>query len=265
MFVDRRLANSPRYWLNKPDGADMRVPDEVMRSVVFVGRGKDANATPTWTGTAFIVGVQNPQLGHFTYLVTCKHIAAKRTDEVTFLRVNGKDGQALVVGWDKNTRWYYHPTESESVDVAITPCILSPDVSFALIPTGIFLSDPDIADSNIGPGDEVVYTGLFSKLTGKDRNFPIARMGNVAMMPSEQLPYSKIIDYRGPMDAYLIEARSLGGHSGSPVFVRESVSRGQRLYHFRGDGPCLPRSVDRGLGVSSSPFIHVLADRFPTK
>ncbi len=62
MFVDRRLANSPRYWLNKPDGADMRVPDEVMRSVVFVGRGKDANATPTWTGTAFIVGVQNPQL-----------------------------------------------------------------------------------------------------------------------------------------------------------------------------------------------------------
>ena len=43
-------------------------------------------------------------------------------------------------------------------------------------------------------------------------------MGNIAMMPNEPVP-TKI----GLIDAYLIEARSIGGLSGSPAFVRETI------------------------------------------
>ena len=42
-------------------------------------------------------------------------------------------------------------------------------------------------------------------------------MGNIAMMPDELVP-TKI----GNIEAYLIEARSIGGLSGSPAFVRET-------------------------------------------
>ncbi|MCH8063984.1 MAG: hypothetical protein IH861_15935 [Chloroflexi bacterium] len=46
-------------------------------------------------------------------------------------------------------------------------------------------------------------------------------MGNIAMMPSEPVP-TKL----GLIDAYLIEARSIGGLSGSPAFVRETTRLG---------------------------------------
>jgi hypothetical protein len=47
---------------------------------------------------------------------------------------------------------------------------------------------------------------------------PIIRHGNIAMMPKEQIQTEL-----GYADVYLIEARSLGGLSGSPVFVRPTI------------------------------------------
>jgi len=64
-----------------------------------------------------------------------------------------------------------------------------------------------------------VITGLFSRLAGTKQNVPIVRTGNLAMMPGEKVPTTF-----GEIDAYLIEARSIGGLSGSPVFVRETHS-----------------------------------------
>jgi hypothetical protein len=46
-----------------------------------------------------------------------------------------------------------------------------------------------------------------------ERNIPVLRIGTLAAMPS--LVSTKI----GHIEAYLIEARSLGGLSGSPVFL----------------------------------------------
>lgn len=42
-------------------------------------------------------------------------------------------------------------------------------------------------------------------------------MGNIAMIPDEPLPTTS-----GNMDVYLIEARFIGGISGSPAFIFES-------------------------------------------
>jgi hypothetical protein len=74
--------------------------------------------------------------------------------------------------------------------------------------------DEVISKENIGIGDEVFLTGLFVNHLGKKRNIPIVRVGNIAAMPEEA-----IATRNGNMDAYLIEARSIGGLSGSPVFV----------------------------------------------
>ena len=71
-----------------------------------------------------------------------------------------------------------------------------------------------ISKESIGPGDEVFITGLFVNHFGEERNIPILRIGNIAAMPEEKVK----TDTMGPMDAF-IEARSIGGLSGSPVFV----------------------------------------------
>ena len=49
------------------------------------------------------------------------------------------------------------------------------------------------------------------------------------MMPDEPVPTSV-----GLIDGYLIEARSIGGLSGSPVFVRESVTLGIGSFYLMG-------------------------------
>jgi hypothetical protein len=88
-----------------------------------------------------------------------------------------------------------------------------------LIPEQIFATDQRIADFEIGLGDELVIVGLFTRFFGKTILTPIVRTGNIAMMPKEKLPTVNF----GDMEAYLAEGRSIGGLSGSPVFVRNTV------------------------------------------
>jgi hypothetical protein len=43
----------------------------------------------------------------------------------------------------------------------------------------------------IGIGDDVFITGLFSFVAGVDKNLPVVRTGNLAMVPSERVPSKK--------------------------------------------------------------------------
>ena len=73
----------------------------------------------------------------------------------------------------------------------------------------------------VGLGDEVFITGLFKHHYGESRNIPIVRTGNIASLTEEKVSTKKF----GAIDAYLIEARSIGGLSGSPVFLHLGVTR----------------------------------------
>jgi hypothetical protein len=95
-----------------------------------------------------------------------------------------------------------------------------PGLDVRVIPTTMFLTEENVKSGTVGPGDEVFITGLFTHYAGIDKNAPIVRSGNVAMLPMGD---EKIDTNLGPMDAYMIEARSIGGISGSPVFVRETI------------------------------------------
>ena len=66
----------------------------------------------------------------------------------------------------------------------------------------------------IGIGDEVFLPGLFRFHHGTNKNIPVIRVGNIAAMPEEPVQTAN-----GKIEAYLIESRSIGGLSGSPVFV----------------------------------------------
>jgi hypothetical protein len=71
-----------------------------------------------------------------------------------------------------------------------------------------------VVSEEVGVGNEVFIAGLFHRHFGQKNNIPVIRVGNIAAMPSE-----KVKTRRGPIDAYLIEVRSIGGLSGSPVFL----------------------------------------------
>jgi hypothetical protein len=75
--------------------------------------------------------------------------------------------------------------------------------------------------NEISLGDEVFIVGLFRHHHGNRKNIPIVRVGNLASMREEKI----ITKDFGEMDAALIECRSIGGLSGSPVFLNLGVAR----------------------------------------
>jgi hypothetical protein len=115
--------------------------------------------------------------------------------------------------------WFYHPDEVRPSDVAVYPFALPKEelnrIDFEAIPMTSFLSDKVRIQQNIGEGDDVFMVGLFSRHTGNQKNLPIIRMGTIAMISDEPIQTQKF----GSIEAYLIEARSIKGLSGSPVFV----------------------------------------------
>ncbi len=78
----------------------------------------------------------------------------------------------------------------------------------------MFLTDEICKRDNFGIGEDLFFPGLFTQRPGENANLPIVRIGNIAAMPEESVRTTWGVLPR----AYLIEARSIGGLSGSPVF-----------------------------------------------
>jgi hypothetical protein len=84
---------------------------------------------------------------------------------------------------------------------------------FSFVAEEQFLTEQDLDDYLIGPGDEAVLLGRFVNHEGSQRNTPSARFGNISMMPGE--PVAHPDGY--PQVSFLTEIHSIGGYSGSPV------------------------------------------------
>jgi len=99
------------------------------------------------------------------------------------------------------------------------PYINRPAFDTMYVGTELFLSSEKMKERMIGIGDDVFFPGLFQFAPGTKQNHPILRHGNIAMLPETQIQMDA-----GFAHVYLVEARSIGGISGSPVFTRETVS-----------------------------------------
>lgn len=222
-MVDYRLGNLPRYCFTSRNDSLMQLPPEIQKCVAFAcfnGKGGIQLA-----GTAFFVGVQTQEIGaSWVYIVTAKHVIAgilkNSIDEKVLLRVNMKNGPSKFVE-THSSDWKYHPGDS-SVDVAVLDLALAVDlVDYLTIPIEIAATQRVVQEQAIGVGDDVFLTGLFVNHFGRARNLPIIRVGNIALMPEEPVDTRDL----GPIAAYLVEARSIGGLSGSPVFVQLGNTR----------------------------------------
>lgn len=204
---------------------DIRVPEEIQQCVVFLGRFEtrsDGSRMLSLQGTVFFVSItiDATDVGRqsFVYLVTARHVAEILEGKEAGIRANTPNGNARIFRIPPEMQWWYHPSDS-TVDVSVLTAARQSleEIAYKHVPTSMFLTDHIIQEKNIGTGDEVFITGMFAHVAGAARNIPIVRMGNIAMMPQERVPTRM-----GEIEAYLIEARSIAGLSGSPAFVRET-------------------------------------------
>jgi len=224
-----------RFRIDFEDDLTVRVPDVVLRSVAFIGDATDEESvglSGDLRGTGFFVCVpfKSSQLSTYrmAYFVTAGHVAKALSDKWIYFLVN-KRGGGITTMVPLSTHWLTHPTD-KTADVAVLPLELNPDADIKCISLmDNFVRPFDFNSQNVGVGDEVFITGLFTQAPGQSRLMPIVRHGNIAMLPTEQIQTEL-----GYADVYLVEARSIGGLSGSPVFVRSADFRSEGLDSTRG-------------------------------
>lgn len=231
----------------------MRVPDSQLKIIGYVCEvvRRDGDniiaADPYATGFFVSVPCEEPELqaNEMYYFVTAKHVANDLKDREICFSVNKKSGGVTHNVPRIAPVWFLHPTD-ENADVAVIQVALHPLLmDAALVSIENFGLPARLKELNIGIGDEVHTIGLFSPFPGNDKNIPIVRFGNVSMMPAETVQTEL-----GHTEMYLVEARSIGGLSGSPVFVRPTLS----MQIARRNGPAvtgfLPGTGETLLGMA---------------
>jgi hypothetical protein len=200
----------------------MKIRDDVRKCVVFVGY-RLADGTMRMAGSAFFLGKKSEEgKASNSFLVTARHVieGIRRlglTD--VFIRANTAGGESVWSQCQSND-WLFHPTDP-TVDVALLRTGIPSQLDHLIFPHSLCATDEVIQTNEVGLGDEVFIVGLFRHHHGNRRNIPIVRVGNLAAMTEEKVATRAF----GLVDAYLIEARSIGGLSGSPVFLNLGVVR----------------------------------------
>lgn len=225
----QRYTLGPQKFVRLGD-IEVRIQDDVRCCVAFLGYMYPDDGNGMYFkphGTAFFQGY-----GGVTYLVTAKHVARSLTPPIS-IRASRPDGTSVLIE-DAYPQWFFHP--DPNVDLAIVVGIT--DGALA-IPEEMLLTSEKLKKQNIGVGNEVHIVGLYRIFPGQARNFPVVHTGHIAMAPPDEcVPMidrnTQLLSY---VNAYLIEAQTLEGLSGSPVFVRHSweLRQGDRVAFMHGD------------------------------
>jgi hypothetical protein len=205
--------------------------DKLRRTAAFlcVDEDSEEGVKRVPMGTAFFVGFDVGYNGYLAmYAVTARHnIELSVGSGPLYLRVNERKGDYRDLEVPQ-PEWTAHPAS----DVAIRPVAWLPWMDHAFITGEDMVRRGDHASSVFKAGDDVIMAGLFRQRFGTRRMEPILRFGNIALMPGSPLSIELPL-LAEPLDveAILIEARSWGGQSGSPVMVDRSK--------YGGPGPML--------------------------
>jgi hypothetical protein len=175
---------------------------------------------PSWTG----------------YVVTAAHVLEGIGNQTFYLRFNtqaGFDDVEMSRG-----EWFIH----DRADVALARVQWSTYTLRSIYPEQFIGADYGLrvgemlatslvqlpgqfsgSTIQIETGNDVSIIGLFAQHYGQSKSLPVARSGTIARMPSEPVEYRHPGGTYSQAPAYLVEFRSWGGHSGSPVLVHRRI------------------------------------------
>lgn len=197
--------------------------DSFLKNVFFIFL-LDENENEHYVGTGFILGTPIEYLPRYTarYFVTAKHVIQNTMlyqknhglESKIYIRFNLKTRGSK--RYKVDTHHWKMSEEDPTIDAAVMNAgTLADNVDFTVLHKSKAVTKLMLKNREVAEGDEIFMNGLFVKHSGNKRNQPIVRTGNIAAVSKERI-ISKVY---GTIEALLIEARSMGGLSGSPVFV----------------------------------------------
>lgn len=171
----------------------------------------DAEAGRSEGATGFVVSV--PSDAHagspFHYLVTAGHVIGRGA---VIARFNDTAGGTIV--FPSAPGEWVRP--GDGTDLAALPLgSLPAGIESFAIALELFVRHDELSEW-VAPGEDAFFIGRFKYSEGRHINQPSVRFGNVSALPGEKVPMGS--GGPPPQEAFLVEARSLSGYSGSPVF-----------------------------------------------
>lgn len=191
----------------------MRIDDSIRKCVGFVTIEKDGGKYQP-IGTYFYVAVPG-SLPMRSYAVTGRHVidgARACGNQFVFIRLNKEDGGLRYYRCESD-KWIGH--DDLSVDLVVYPMGIGAGNDHFAFPSDKLFNKSLLEEFELTLGHEVFVTGLFRHHHGERKNIPIVRVGTIAALDEEQVQTEVYL-----RDAYLIECRSIGGLSGSPVYIQ---------------------------------------------
>jgi hypothetical protein len=255
MYCDLRLGPPGRWTNYEPEDSRLRLPDHVKNCVCFIcvqrTEMNHSTAPPTpvvttiYAGTAFFISMRSKEQPRveFSYLATAKHCVLRAYKEFGHLkvRINKQGDQEAAILDVRESEWVF--PEDPGVDVAVLPVMVPRELRVFCLNMESMLNETSALIFGVGIGDDTTTIGLYSKREGKNANIPILRGGIISAMPDENIRDPKT---GAIFRAYLIEVRSIGGLSGSPVLVHipphRCIEDRERVH----DGMSIPLGVIRG-------------------
>jgi hypothetical protein len=218
----------PPHVVERPEGSGtfVRINDSYLSHIVYLGwpvAGDDDAIEPC--GTGFLVFHDE-----CTYIVTAAHVAMPfHRDKLPMaVRINKTaDGLGKVERVEQAT-WHFHP--DDKIDVAVMPFEAPPWARAKFFKTKNVATEFKLEAKNIGPGDLAYIVGMFKMLPGKARVNPVVHVGHIASMArGERITTQDWRTEKDPADrldieGYLVQVPTMGGASGSPVWVRRTLT-----------------------------------------
>ena len=217
---------------------------QLLASVVFLYPSEDAaRAGCPGGGTGFLITVPDGEVWDFlkhgdtppqdfpeseerhVYVATAAHVIHQGATVVRINRGQQVEVLPLPVGSDG---WCF---PADGTDLAVARLgMATPEWQHMAVSHQMFICPIEVLSAGflnpegwIGSGDECFLVGRFLTHEGREQNRPSVRFGVMAMSYGE-----KIRDGSSGLEqeSFLVEARSLSGYSGSPVYVYKAAVMG---------------------------------------
>jgi hypothetical protein len=191
-----------------------RIDDEAAKAIVHVYPDMDsAQSDREEGGTGFVMAVPvanlAPLVVDHTYVVTNRHLIVNRAEPAVVLRRH--DGQRLPIAVPA-TSWFTHSDGADDIAVASLPDLSLDEYDIASFPISHCINRDQIAPLGVGIGIDVYYLGRF-KAAIELQSITTVRFGSISSMPV----MVRHPNFKKDVESYLVEGRSRGGFSGSPV------------------------------------------------
>lgn len=164
-------------------------------------------------GTGFVVARRSARLGNFNHYYGVSNWHLTHDQGASIIRINTTDGKSRFLDYGPED-WEFVKDGDDLSIIDLTDKTRQGDQVSNFADHG-FVDKNFIEQFQVSLGEDVFMLGLFAAHHGGERNTPVARFGNLALLADDAAPIEQPNGVMRP--SHLVDMRSRTGFSGSPV------------------------------------------------